>query len=649
LIEVIKSNISNIIDSKNFYIALFDKNKDVFNVPITINNKNEYYSFAVNKSITSLVIEKKKTIILNEEKIINLISNKKINISEDIPKQWMGVPLFANNEIVGVLGLQSFDNNQAFDVSDAEMLEFVSNQVGGLIQKKKFNDTLKFERAHFKELFDSSPEAIALMDNNYIIININKEFSTLFGYSKEECIGKSIDDLIIMDDQMEESDIFGKAVINGRYIKEDTQRKRKDNSIVDVSVLGAPINVDKNQVAIYAIYRDISERKNTEKKLLLAKEKAEESDKLKTAFLTNMSHEIRTPMNAILGFSELMTDVYLSSNEREEFVLEIRNNSINLLKLIEDIIDISKIESEKIVLKKEELNIDKFLSDLYLKFNDEKGVLGKENISLKLKKQNSSKNAVIFTDSLRLKQIFNHLLNNALKFTDKGSIEFGYSISEKACPNFFVKDTGIGIRRSQQELIFDHFRKIEDDNSRLYRGAGIGLTITKKLVNLLGGEIKVESEPNLGTTFYFTISENISYNNTKIKIKSKNSKQIYDWKDVKILIADDEITNIKVLKAMLARTNANIAVVENGQDAVDYCSKNKVDLVLMDIKMPVLNGIDATKLIKQENPDMKIIIQTAYFYANEKQDCVNAGSCDFIYKPVSPKDLIKTIAKYINT
>jgi len=646
--KVIKTNISNFIESKDFFIALYDKANNIFNVPDIENNNREYYSFPCTGSIESLVLSNKEALLLNEDKINELIDNKTLKNLNIIPKQWLGVPLFADNIIVGVLGVQLFDNKKIFTKNDKEILGFISNQIGLLIQKKQSEDALKIERAHFKELFDSSPEAIALIDNNGIILNINNEFTALFGYAKKEAVGKSIDNLIVLDSHKEEADLYKVTVINGKYIKEDTKRKRKDNTVVDVSVLGAPIKVENGQIGIYIIYRDNSKKKKIEKKLLEAKEKAEESDLLKTSFLTNMSHEIRTPMNAILGFSELMTDEYLSANERREFVREIKNSSNSLLKLIENIIDISKIESKQIILKKENISLDKFLADIYKKFNSEKSIVGKDNISLRLSKNNFLNNAFINSDRLRLNQIFNHIINNSLKYTEKGSIEFGYSVNENGLPEFFVKDSGIGIRKNRQKIIFEHFRKIEDDNTRLYRGTGIGLTITKKLVNLLGGEIWVDSEINKGSKFYFTISDEVFLKKKNHeKEKFNKIKKIYNWEKVNILIAEDEYSNIRVLKAMLSKTNAKLVVVKNGQEAVDYCKNNIVDIILMDIKMPVLNGIEATKLIKSKNPEIKIIIQTAYLYDNEKQDCIDAGSSDFIYKPTSVTELLQTIAKYI--
>ena len=649
LISFIRNNILNIIDIKNFYIALYDKSKDVFIFP-NLNGKTskKYYSFPADKYFSSHILNNKNILILNDDDIKNYVSRRLLKIVGEVPKQLISVPLLADNDIVGVIGIQLKESLEGFTDINNEILKFISNQVGLLIQKKQSEDALKIERAHFKELFDSSPEAVALMDNRNIIININKEFSNLFGYTREEAIGNSIDKLIVHENKKEEASLCGEKVINGKYIEKDTVRKKKDNSLVDVLVFGAPIKVDNGQIGIYAIYQDISKRKKTEKNLREAKEKAEESDILKTSFLTNMSHEIRTPMNAILGFSELMLDEYLSVDERREFVKEISNNSKSLLKLIENIIDISKIESNQIVLRKEEINLNRFLVDIYVKFNDEKAVFGKENISLRISKKNNINNAFVNSDGLRLKQIFNHLISNSLKYTEKGSIEFGYTINENGFPEFFVKDSGIGIRKDKQEIIFEHFRKIEDDNTRLYRGTGIGLTITKKLVTLLGGNIWVKSEVNKGSAFYFTIAEEVSVRQLDSKAeKFKLKKEIYNWENVNILIAEDENSNIKVLEAMLSKTKAKISVVKNGQDAVDYCKNNVVDIVLMDLKMPVLNGIEATRKIKLSYPQIKVIIQTAYFYDKEKQDCINAGSSDFIYKPVSVSDLLQTIAKYI--
>ena len=248
------------------------------------------------------------------------------------------------------------------------------------------------------------------------------------------------------------------------------------------------------------------------------------------------------------------------------------------------------------------------------------------------------------SDEFRFNQIFSHLLSNAFKYTHNGFIEFGFDINQQEEPIFYVRDTGIGIPEDKTDTIFNHFIKIED-RTKLYRGTGIGLTITKKLVNLLGGEIWVESNLGIGSIFYFTLPEKVSLleitNNNKIR--SKN----YNWAGKKVLVAEDDDSNFEVLKASLARTHADLHRVLNGEEAVKKCMNEEFDIVLMDIKMPVLDGIEATQQIKAFKPNLPIIAQTAYVLKNERDTCIEAGCDDYIPKPIKSYVLLETINKYI--
>ena len=248
-------------------------------------------------------------------------------------------------------------------------------------------------------------------------------------------------------------------------------------------------------------------RNEAETNLMVAKEKAEESDRLKSAFLANMSHEIRTPMNAILGFAELLTlpDASISPEERINYIKLIHNSGNNLLHLIDDIIDISKIEAGQLKIMMKETHINKILKDTLQSYNEIKKLKGRENIELILNDTAQRQDLIIMTDPLRFQQVLSNLVDNALKFTEDGFIEFGYQVQSKNYLLFYVKDTGLGIEQNKKQAIFDRFRKLEEDKTRVFRGAGLGLAICKSIVNLLGGKIWVESAPGAGSSFYFTI------------------------------------------------------------------------------------------------------------------------------------------------
>ena len=387
-------------------------------------------------------------------------------------------------------------------------------------------------------------------------------------------------------------------------------------------------------------------RNQAEKDLLKAKEKAEESDHLKSAFLANMSHEIRTPMNAILGFTELLTmpDSEVTPEEKENFITLINNSGNNLLQLIDDIIDISKIEANQIKIIKKDCALNTTLKEIHQSFLEIRKQKEKEKIDIRINNV-SKQNLTIKTDPLRLNQIITNLIGNALKFTEDGFIEFGYEIKNERELLFYVKDTGVGMDKSKKDLVFERFTKIEDDVSRLYRGAGLGLAISKSLVELLGGKIWVESTPSIGSTFYFTIP----FEKAKESIPVAQlivSEDKYNWKDKTILVAEDEPANFIYIEEVLKTTHANILKAVNGLEAVNIIKENKnVDVVIMDIKMPEMDGYEATKLIKKINRNIPIISQSAYAMPSDIDKGIEAGVDDYLIKPVKPKSLLSIINK----
>lgn len=379
--------------------------------------------------------------------------------------------------------------------------------------------------------------------------------------------------------------------------------------------------------------------------LEVAKEKAEESDKLKSAFLANMSHEIRTPMNAIIGFSNLINDPDLADSNRDELTQLIKKNSHNLLNLIDDIIDISKIESDQLEIKERKCNVSQILNDLLLEFEDT--IHTKDHVSIKVSEEQLQKPLNLLTDPYRLLQILKNLLSNALKFTEQGIIEFGYEVENNDI-HFFVKDTGIGLSPEQQDQIFARFTKIENNKMKIYRGAGLGLTITKNLIKLLDGKIWVESELNQGSTFHFTIPYRPVQDEEKPKPKKKSSLK-YDWNNKTILVAEDEESNYKFLEMIIRKTSADILWAKTGKQAIEFCQGNDhINLVLMDIKMPEMDGLEAIKQIRESFSKVPIIVQSAYSMPEDRNLSFEAGANDFISKPIGTEKLLRIIDKHLN-
>jgi signal transduction histidine kinase/CheY-like chemotaxis protein len=390
------------------------------------------------------------------------------------------------------------------------------------------------------------------------------------------------------------------------------------------------------------------ERDKANDSLKKAKDKAEESDKLKSAFLANMSHEIRTPMNAIVGFADLLSEPDLTFIRRIEFIKHINNSSNALLALINDIIDISKIEASQLGIVKRECKINKILEELYISFREIKASQYNENIELRF--SSLPYEVVTLTDAIRIRQILWNLIGNALKFTEMGYVEFGCSLNQQQMLQFFVKDTGIGLSEDQIPIIFDRFRKATyANNSKLYRGAGLGLAISKSLVHLLGGEIWVTSVVDKGSIFYFTIPyQPVESNLNTSETMNKAVRKDYDWQNKVILIAEDEETNYRYLEEVLRKTKVKIIWAKDGKNAVELAKMNdNINLVLMDIKMPVMNGYDATKQIKLMYQQLPVISQTAYAMAGESEKSLEAGCDDYIAKPINGQRLLAMINKYL--
>jgi CheY-like chemotaxis protein len=380
--------------------------------------------------------------------------------------------------------------------------------------------------------------------------------------------------------------------------------------------------------------------------LIAAKEKAEDSDRLKSAFLANISHEIRTPMNAIVGFSDLLLMPGLESEKQELYAGIIKQRSFDLLNIINDILDISIIEAGQMKINEEPCNIGEVLSDIYLNCKVIWIDSGKSNVSLSYNNQLIEKGIRVITDSKRLRQILLNLLGNAFKFTSDGSIEYGCMLKENDTILFYVSDTGIGIEPSKKDIIFQRFRQAEDTTTRLYGGAGLGLSISKGLLELMGGNIWVDSEQGKGSTFYFTIP----YKLTEIIPEQMISTQepAFHWGNKKMLIVEDDKYNAEYLKAVLYVTGIQITHVVYGEEALNLLkSDHNFDLLLLDIKLPDIDGYELARKIKSFCSKIPIIAETAYASEDHKERCFEAGCDDYLSKPTSKSDLMTIMSKHL--
>ncbi len=381
--------------------------------------------------------------------------------------------------------------------------------------------------------------------------------------------------------------------------------------------------------------------------------KAEENNLLKTYFLANISHEIRTPMNGILGFSELLREKDLTEHEKDHYLNIIKNSGNHLLKLINDVINISRIEAGHTTINDSSFNLNTLMLDL-LDFFKIHISTGNKAIELKCFLHFDNQSAFILADDIRIRQTFLNLLGNACKFTNTGSIEFGYSLQKIGKTKnqnllFYVKDTGIGIGDSDQKMIFDIFKQVDDSHTRKYGGTGLGLSITRRLIELMGGKIWVESGINTGSTFYFTIPYRASSPIPETINEAVTHAVMPDFDKALILIVEDNDDSFRYLERVLLKQGFTIIRAANGHDAVEFARENTdILLILMDIQLPVMSGYEATKKIREFNLSIPIIAQTGNAFEEDRLKCIEAGCTSFITKPLDINLLLEIIIKNLN-
>ena len=543
--------------------------------------------------------------------------------------KWHVIPLTdATNKVVGVASLTQ-------DITD----EIEAN-----------TKTEKSEK-RYRDLFTKSNDAVFIFSDE-VIVDCNKAALKILGFSNNKNIlNKKV--AVISPEFQSNGELS--ETISSRYhqiaIKHGNHQfewilKRKDNSTFSVDFSLTTINTPQEKTIIHAVCRDITKRKDSENELQKALEKAKQSDKLKSAFLANMSHEIRTPMNGIIGFSELFLEPNLKDEDREYYANIVIKSSKQLLNIVNNILDISQIEAGMVHVKKESVDLNDVLSSTKNFFQ---GKANDKKITLSIVKGLHT-NAVIESDLSKIQQILNNLVSNALKFTDTaGAIEIGYTLVSNTI-QFYVTDTGIGIKESHKDKIFSRFTQADLNISTQFGGNGLGLSISQKLVHLLGGKIWFESSFEKGSKFLFTVPYLVRNNTLPVKkepeniIKNAAKTNIHKT----ILVADDEIFNIMFVKEVFSSDEFTILEATNGEEAVQLCTQyqHQIDLVLMDVKMPIMNGLEATKIIKQKLPNLPIVALSAYAMESDMSKALSYGCDGAISKPVNKKTLLETLNKY---
>ncbi len=435
------------------------------------------------------------------------------------------------------------------------------------------------------------------------------------------------------------------AELEVKIARNEGEGREFRNIVMIISTLTGNVGESDNHLLISL--KDITRQDKIRRDLIKLKEKAEESEKLKNFLLSNISHEIRTPMNSIIGFSELLNIGNLAFDKRLEYVRTIKNQGLLILRMLDDMVEFTRIETGKVTIRKSPCNIDLLINEILSVFNQFKHYQNKGHLEIKVKYP-AHRGLVVYTDPGRLQQLISNLISNSIKYTEKGWIEMGYQLTADQKIEFYVKDTGIGISRDLQKRLFGKSGE-EDQSSGKTEGPGLGLTIAKNLIKLMGGKIWVESELGQGSTFFFNIPfEEVPDTYHLMAPEEEFVMPSYTWKDKVILVVEDDEVNFRFIEAVLQDTSVQVLHARDGSQAVELCKTiNKIDLVLMDIRMPGIDGYEATRQIRQFNRNVPVIAQTAFVLENELEKCKQAGCNDLITKPIEIKELFEKVDQFL--
>jgi len=512
-----------------------------------------------------------------------------------------------------------------------QLEEVVKQQTRSLVIAK---ENVEKSEEMFRAIAEQTTEGITLADVDGNYVYVNSAFCEMTQYSSSELLKMMIFDMLGNEnDNTITSDLFG--------IPTEFIIKRKDASVFPIQITVNPILIGKTEMFLGMI-SDITLRKKAEEDLLKAKQKAEESDRLKTSFLNNISHEFRTPMNGILGFSSLLIDSDLSSEDKEIYSEVIDSCCAQLSNIVDDTIEMSKVQSHQVETVHAIVNIKDEIDDLLSEFKVSTELKG---LGINVELQLEQEFLFVKTDESKLKRVLWHIINNAIKFTSKGSIDVIVKIDENNNLFFQITDTGIGIESSMHKIVFEPYSQVENGSTRNFGGSGIGLTLSKAFVELMGGKIWLESEVNIGTSVFFSIP--VEFTSLEPKKAEIAKTEMISLKT--ILVVEDNEINYLLLKEMLSEYSIKILHAWNGKEAVDIFTNNKsIDLILMDLKMPVMDGYEAFDKIRKLNSEIPVIAQTAYASSANIKMIKSAGFNDYITKPITKHTLISMLSSFTN-
>jgi len=653
-----------VIIASGFFVSrlLFNYNENQFNIQNDLNQSEEKFRALFENANDAIIIMKDNIFIDCNPKALNIFGCGLNDFLGKSPSYFSpfyqadgkpsedGVIQHINNALKGNALRYNWQHirldGTVFE-AEVSLLKFVINHeifIQAFVRDISERTLVEKQLKLLSKAVEQSPVIVLITDKWGGIEYVNPKFTEVTGYSKEEVIGKKASILRSGKQSKTYYKNLWQTISSGNDWHGEIQNRKKNGELYWESVVISPIFNSNDEIFLYVAKEDITEKKQIYEDLIIAKEQAVESDYLKTAFLNNISHEIRTPFNGILGLLSVIQEDNPNEEERDKYFKIINKSAYRLMNTMNDIVEIAKIQSGQMKLKKSEVNICNLTEELYNRNKYDADIKG---LSLELKNLPSEINCYLNTDYDKLSAILDSLINNGIKFTNHGGVEFGVSVKPEYL-EFYIKDSGIGIPSDKQKLIFEKFMQVDVSNSRQFEGSGLGLSIAKAYSEMLGAKISIESKVGEGSVFYLNIPyfskiipKEVNKNiDTSMRKKNPNHK-------LKILITEDDEISEVFINVAIKPYGENVFNARNGMEAIEICRNHTdLDLIFMDIKMPDMDGYEASRLIREFNTKVIIIAQTAFSMPGDKVKAIQSGCNDYITKPYSRETLLGIIRKY---
>ncbi|WP_415712776.1 ATP-binding protein [Maridesulfovibrio sp.] len=654
LLESIHKIMFRELKAGNFFIALIDQQNEMLNFTYCADDDvNEYppienINDPANIRISLLPIRENKIISLTRKEIIDSVGKGTIEVHGRIPEIWIGIPLRLRKKTIGVLVVQDYNNAEAFSDDDVRLFSACSDQIANAIERKKLDTTIRDSEELYRAFFEDNHSVMFIIDpSNGSLEDATNAAAKFYGYTRNEMKSKTVFDLNQLSKDMMISKM--EEAKKNRLSKFIFQHRLADGQVRDVEVFSGPFKF-KGKTRLISIIHDITQRLKYERELSKAKEAAVLASKTKDEFLANISHEIRTPLNGVMGMLQVMNSADLNKEHRNCINVALQS-SRNLLRVLDDILDLSKVEMGTLDILEENFSLRDLLSECLALFELQAGEKG-INLSYTIDQEIKDR---YLGDEGRIRQILFNLTGNAIKFTDHGSVtvkvssEAGISEGRRRL-SFTVTDTGIGIPENSLDRIFDSFTQVDGSLSRKYKGAGLGLSIVKRLVELMGGSIGIKSSLGKGTSVTVTIK-------LKTAPEVKPDKNIMPEitgtvAKLKVMLVEDEMVNRMMARKLLERMGHEVLCAGNGAECIEMIGSNNVDAILMDIQMPIMDGLEATRIIRTSEDlikvrDIPIIALSAHANKESKTSALEAGVNGYLCKPFEMKDLEKILVETV--